>query len=108
MNREPPYYAVIFTTLRKAGNHGYEEMAIKMEVLAAKQPGFLGFETARSEMGISVSYWETLEAISQWKNNGEHLIARMKGKELWYQWYKLRICLVEREYEFGHKEITIP
>ncbi len=101
MKRQPPYYAVIFTTLRKEGDHGYEEMAKKMESLAAKQVGFLGFETARSAMGISVSYWESLEAITQWKNNSEHLIAQKKGKELWYQWYKLRICLVEREYEFG-------
>jgi len=103
MNRQPLYYAVIFTTLRKEGDHGYEEMAIKMEALAAKQPGFLGFETARSEIGISVSYWETLEAIKQWKDNSEHLIAQKKGKEMWYQWYKLRICMVEREYEFGQQ-----
>jgi heme-degrading monooxygenase HmoA len=101
MKRQPPYYAVIFTTLRKEGDHGYEEMASKMEALAAKQPGFLGFETARSEIGISVSYWETLAAIKQWKDNSDHLIAQKKGKELWYQWYKLRICLVERDYEFG-------
>lgn len=101
MKSQPPYYAVIFTTLRKEGDHGYEEMANKMEALAAKQPGFIGFETARSEIGISVSYWETLAAIKQWKENSEHLIAQKKGKELWYQWYKLRICLVERNYEFG-------
>jgi heme-degrading monooxygenase HmoA len=101
MKSQPPYYAVIFTTLRKEGDHGYEEMANKMEALAAKQPGFLGFETARSEIGISVSYWETLAAIKQWKDNSDHLIAQKKGKELWYQWYKLRICLVERDYEFG-------
>lgn len=101
MKRQSPYYAVIFTTLRKEGDHGYEEMAKKMEALAAKQDGFLGFETARSALGISVSYWESLEAITQWKNNSEHLFAQKKGKELWYQWYKLRICLVEREYEFG-------
>lgn len=103
MKMQPPYYAVIFTTLKKEGDHGYEEMAIKMEAMAAKQPGFLGFETARSEVGISVSYWNSLEAIKQWKDHGEHLRAQRKGKELWYQWYKLRICLVEREYEFGEQ-----
>ncbi len=102
MNQQLPYYAVIFTTLRKEGEHGYVEMARKMESLAEKQPGFLGFESARSEKGISVSYWESLEAVRLWKNHSEHLVAQEKGKELWYQWYKLRICLVEREYEFGH------
>jgi len=103
MKKQPPYYAVIFSTLRKEGDHGYKEMAFKMEAMAANQPGFLGFESARSEMGISVSYWESLEDIRQWKDNSEHLIAQEKGKELWYQWYKLRICMVEREYEFGNK-----
>ncbi|MGB5376682.1 antibiotic biosynthesis monooxygenase family protein [Muriicola sp.] len=101
MSKQPPYYAVIFTTLRTKEDHGYEEMAAKMVTLAARQPGFLGFETARSEIGISVSYWDSLEAIRQWKDQGEHLLAQKKGKELWYQWYKLRICFVEREYEFS-------
>ncbi|MGB5647058.1 antibiotic biosynthesis monooxygenase family protein [Muriicola sp.] len=101
MRKQPPYYAVIFTTLRTKEDQGYEEMAAKMERLAARQPGFLGFETARNEIGISVSYWDSLEAIRQWKEQGEHLLAQKKGKELWYQWYKLRICLVEREYEFS-------
>ncbi|MGB5645897.1 antibiotic biosynthesis monooxygenase family protein [Muriicola sp.] len=101
MSKQAPYYAVIFTTLRTKEDHGYEEMAARMEMLAARQPGFLGFETARSEIGISVSYWDSLEAIRQWKDQGEHLLAQKKGKEVWYQWYKLRICVVEREYEFS-------
>jgi len=95
-----PYYAVIFTTIRTEGDTGYVEMAQKMEELASKQPGYIGIESARSEMGITVSYWESLEAISKWKENSEHLVAQKMGKEKWYSWYKLRICLVEREYEF--------
>ncbi len=94
------YYAVIFTAKRTDGDHGYSEMAAKMETLASEQPGFLGFESARSELGISVSYWERLEDIAQWKNNAEHLVAQQMGKEQWYQWYKLRICKVEREYVY--------
>lgn len=102
MKELKPYYAVIFTTIRTEGDNGYNEMAEEMEALASKQSGFLGFETARNELGISVSYWQKLEDIVKWKNNATHLIAQKKGKEEWYQWYKLRICKVEREYEF-HK-----
>lgn len=95
-----PYFAVIFTTLRTEIDEGYLEMAEKMEALAQKQKGYLGIESARNEVGITVSYWESLEAILAWKNNAEHTVARKLGKELWYKKYQLRICKVEHEYGF--------
>ena len=75
-------------------------MAIKMSSLAAQQPGFLGQESARENIGITVSYWASLEAIKQWKKNSEHLLAQQMGKEKWYAAYKTRICKVERDYAF--------
>lgn len=98
---EKPYYAVIFTNQRTHGDFGYNQMASEMERLAKEQPGYLGFESARSGLGIAISYWESLEAISTWKTNLDHLKAQDKGKKQWYSWYKVRICLVEREYEFN-------
>jgi len=95
-----PYYAVIFSTIRTDIDEGYEETAQKMEALAKLQEGYLGIESVRASIGITVSYWESLDAISKWKNNIEHTIARNKGRELWYQSYKLRICKVERDYDF--------
>ena len=74
------YYAVIFTSTRTEVEAGYAEMAIKMVELAKAQPGFIGMESARSEIGITVSYWESLEAIRNWKANMEHLEAQEKGK----------------------------
>ncbi|UNZ00058.1 antibiotic biosynthesis monooxygenase [Zhouia spongiae] len=95
------YYAVIFTSVRTEGNHGYSEMARIMEDTAKGQPGFIGVESARNDIGITVSYWESKEAITAWKKNSEHLIAQRKGQKDWYKWYKVRICKVEREYDFG-------
>ena len=94
------YYAVIFTSTRTEVEAGYAEMAIKMVELAKAQPGFIGVESARSEIWITVSYWESLEAIKNWKANMEHLEAQEKGKTTWYKNYKVRIAKVEREYEF--------
>ena len=94
------YYAVIFTSTRTEVEAGYAEMAIKMVELAKAQPGFIGMESARSEIGITVSYWESLEAIQNWKANMEHVEAQEKGKTTWYKNYKVRIAKVEREYEF--------
>ena len=97
---EASYYAVIFTSKQLPDSEGYSEMAEAMETLAKQQAGFLGMESARSELGITVSYWQSLEAITQWKNNTQHQIAQRLGKEKWYEWYTLRICKVERAYEF--------
>ena len=96
-----PYYAVIFTNKQTDKLEGYNEMADTMESLAKKQPGYLGFESARNDLGIAISYWETIEDIKNWKANLDHLEAQAKGKSNWYSWYKVRICKVEREYEFG-------
>jgi heme-degrading monooxygenase HmoA len=100
---EPPYYAVIFTSLRSAQDgDGYGEMAQRMEELARQQPGFLGLESARDEsgLGITVSYWQSLEAIAAWKANAEHLVAQRLGREKWYERFALRVCRVERETKY--------
>jgi heme-degrading monooxygenase HmoA len=96
---KPPYYAVIFTSIRNDGDHGYARTAETMVELAAKQPGFLGFESARQEIGISVSYWSSLEAISAWKENATHRQAQGQAQD-WYKSFVVRICKVEREYGF--------
>jgi heme-degrading monooxygenase HmoA len=95
---KPPYYAVIFSSLRTDGDHGYAEMADRMVALAATQPGFLGIESAREGLGITVSYWQDLESIRQWKNNAEHLVAQQLGHQQWYSSFRTRIAKVEREY----------
>jgi heme-degrading monooxygenase HmoA len=99
-----PYYAVIFTSLRteedKGGESGYGKMAEAMEKLAATQPGFLGIESARDRLGITVSYWESLESIAAWKRNSQHLVAQQRGRDTWYEEFKVRVCRVERDYGF--------
>jgi len=94
----PPYYAVIFTSLKSDEDEGYSAMAEKMQELAREQPGYLGFESARGEIGISVSYWKDLESIKRWKHNLEHQEAQRKGREKWYSRYQVRVAKVERAY----------
>ncbi len=97
---QTPYYAVIFTSYRTEGENGYDEMANRMLELAAQQDGYLGCESARDKIGITVSYWKSLEAIKAWKENAEHVIARKAGRDIWYESFKTRIAKVERDYEF--------
>ncbi|EDP96920.1 antibiotic biosynthesis monooxygenase [Kordia algicida OT-1] len=104
MNTEfTPYYAVIFTSIQTETTEGYAEMSQQMEDLAKVQKGFLGIDSARNTIGITVSYWETLEAIQQWKQHTDHLIAQQKGIKNWYAYYNVKICKVEREYDFSKK-----
>jgi len=109
----PPYYAVVFTTVRSdqpghagvgesADPDGYLAMARRMEELAAAQPGYLGIESARAELGVTVSYWADEESISAWKLNAEHTLARETGRARWYERYMLRVAKVERDYGWSH------
>ena len=95
---EPPYYAVIFTSQRSDSLDGYAETAARMLELAAAQPGYLGVESAREDLGITVSYWRDLESIRAWKAQAEHREAQRMGRQQWYSRYQTRIALVERDY----------
>lgn len=97
---QPPYYAVIFTSVRTPVDEGYGDMAAEMEELACQQEGFLGVESARDEVGITVSYWQSIEAIKNWKANARHLFAQQQGRSKWYLHYKVRICKIEHDYSF--------
>jgi heme-degrading monooxygenase HmoA len=96
----PPYYAVIFTSLRTDGDQGYASMAERMVELAAEQPGFLGVESARGSdgLGITVSYWASEEAIAAWRAHAEHRVAQETGRRTWYADYEVRVARVERAY----------
>jgi heme-degrading monooxygenase HmoA len=97
---EPPYYAVIFTSVRHEGDAGYAVMAARMHELAQAQPGFLGVESARGEdgLGITVSYWTNEAAIAAWRADAEHRVAQETGRRTWYAEYQVRIARVERAY----------
>jgi heme-degrading monooxygenase HmoA len=97
---EPPYYAVVFTSLRTSIDDDYDAVADRMVTLAAQQPGFLGMESVRGVdgLGITVSYWASLEAIAAWKAQGEHRAAQVSGHQKWYQHFETRIARVERAY----------
>lgn len=95
---DPPYYAVIFSSLRTEVDDGYDAMAEEMVKLGSGQPGFLGIDSARSGVGITVSYWRTLEDLHAWKAVARHQVAQKLGKEVWYENYTTRVAKVEYEY----------
>lgn len=97
---EPPYYAVIFTSVLGDSRDGYDAMGSALVELAERQPGYLGIETTRGAdgLGITVSYWKDEESILAWKQQTQHLLAQKYGIERWYNHYELRVAKVERAY----------
>lgn len=104
---EPPYLIVTFASQRMTGGEedGYGDMAVHMGELAAKQPGYLGIESARDAegFGITNSFWADEEGIRAWKRDVDHLVAQKLGRQKWYEAYRVRIGRVERAYGFDAK-----
>jgi glutathione S-transferase len=97
------YYAVIFTSRRTESDAAeYEATAERMIDLAKEQPGFLGVDSARRPdgAGVTVSYWDSPEAIRAWKDVAEHRAAQAAGRDRFYERYEVRVCAVERGYKF--------
>jgi len=94
-------YAVIFISQLRGNDSNYDLMAEEILALARAQKGFLGFESARNYIGVSVSYWEDLASIQEWKKQADHLEVQTKGQQEWYEWYRIQICKIERSYDFS-------
>ncbi|WP_397535813.1 antibiotic biosynthesis monooxygenase family protein [Roseateles sp.] len=103
---QPPYYAVIFTSQRTPGDAGYGAAAAQMAALAAQQPGYLGAESARDSggLGLTVSYWRSMEDIAAWRRQLEHAATRDQGRAQWYSHYELRVARVERAYGWDRQD----
>jgi heme-degrading monooxygenase HmoA len=105
---EPPYYAVVFTSLRAAGGgdgDGYAETAEEMFALVRSQPGFLGADSARAPngLGITVAYFRDEASIVAWRANADHTAARKMGRERWYDAYAIHVARVERAYSWERR-----
>ena len=100
---KPPYYAVIFTSVRAEGDEeGYAAASDRMVQLASEQPGYLGVDSVRdlNGAGITVSYWSSEEAILAWRRHAQHTLAREQGRRNWYTQFEVRVAKVERAYGF--------
>jgi heme-degrading monooxygenase HmoA len=100
---QPPYFVVIFSSQRRAGDDGYGAMAETMVELAARQPGYLGVESVRGAdgFGITNSFWKDEDSIRAWKRDVDHLDAQRQGRQRWYERYEVRVARVERAYSFA-------
>ncbi|MFI8188373.1 antibiotic biosynthesis monooxygenase family protein [Streptomyces sp. NPDC085946] len=98
----PPYYAVVFTSVRTDDDDGYGETADRMEELVRGIPGFLGMDHARTPGGLSITvgYFRDAAAVERWRADAEHRTAQRRGRTQWYERYTLHVAKVERSHTF--------
>jgi heme-degrading monooxygenase HmoA len=93
-------YAVIFASTKFNPNEEYQSLDAQLMDLAQVQEGFLGYESvANDNRSIFISYWETKEAIDQWRDHARHLYAKTRVGA-WYERYLSQICFVESSHEW--------
>lgn len=100
MKLKPGNYAVIFTSMRAEVDEEYYQTFEELMQLAKQVPGFIGIESARDGLGITVSYWESMDAINTWRTNSAHVMAKNKGRSEWYKSFTSTITRIESSHSF--------
>ena len=79
----------------------YERTGTRMVELVSEMPGFLGMDYAEIERGeLLVARFESHEALAAWRNHPEHLAAQQRGRERFFEHYRIEVCEPVRAYEF--------
>ncbi|MFF6999557.1 antibiotic biosynthesis monooxygenase family protein [Streptomyces sp. NPDC008313] len=99
---EPPYYAVVFTSVHGEDDEGYGETADRIEELVKEVPGYLGMDHAGTPGGLSITvgYFRDADALTEWRANAEHRAAQRRGRAQWYERYTLHVAKVERSHAY--------
>jgi len=88
-------YAVIFRAEIKQLDQEYSDTAAKLRDRAIEKYGCLDFVAlTEGRQEVAISYWETLEQISRWKQDAEHIKAQQLGQSKWYKTYQVQIVEV--------------
>lgn len=96
-------HAVIFEVMPKAGNtEAYLDMAANLLPELEQIEGFVSIERFQSlsapEKLLSLSFWETEEAVIAWRQHAGHRLAQQAGRGGIFADYQLRVVTVIRDY----------
>ena len=95
-------YAVIFSSKRQDANYDlYYEHNNVLEEKIKSIPGYLkhlGIRHPESRQGVTVAYFDSLEAIDKWRKDEEHMDAKKLAKSNFYENYQVEITEVIDKY----------
>lgn len=79
----------------------YERTGARMLELVRQIPGFLGMDYAETERGeLLVARFESHEALAAWRNHPEHRAAQERGRDRFFEHYRIEVCETVRAYDF--------
>jgi len=101
--------AVIFEVWPKADHkQDYLDTAQGLKARLEAAPGFISIERFESlvESGkiLSLSFFESEEAVAAWRNTLEHRKAQVQGRRVYFENYRLRIASVQRDYGMHERD----
>ena len=86
-------YAVIFKATIANLDDEYIEMTERLRDLAFNKYGCFDFVSAtEGNEEIAVSYWKSKQQILDWRNDPQHRLAKIRGREKWYKSVSVEIC----------------
>jgi len=74
-----------------------------MDELVKSISGYISHHSqrdSRTKEGITISYFESLEAINKWREHPEHKKTQELGRTTFYSWYEINLVKVERKYDW--------
>ena len=95
-------YAVIFRSKRQDANHElYYQHDEKLEEKIKSLPGYIshfGIRHPETRAGVTVAYFDSLDAIDSWRKDAEHMDAKKLAKSDFYENYSVEITEVIDQY----------
>ncbi|TDG15468.1 antibiotic biosynthesis monooxygenase [Seongchinamella unica] len=92
-------YAVIFRADIRQLNPEYVQLAEQLRTLAMERYGCREFfSCTEGNQEVAISYWDSEQQISRWKQDPLHQRAQQLGREQWYASYRVQVVELKREY----------
>jgi len=106
-------HAVIFEVRPADGRRNeYLDIAASLRTELESMPGFVSVERFESltEPGklLSLSFWESEEAIANWRRHAGHRGAQKNGRQGVFAGYRLRVAEVVRDYTMQERRDQAP
>lgn len=96
-------FAVIFEVeILENKKDKYLKIASMLKEQLVKEKGFVSIERFQSLVDenklLSLSFWESEDAILNWKKNMDHVSAQKKGRESIFKDYKISVAKINKSY----------
>jgi heme-degrading monooxygenase HmoA len=101
---------IIFRSkLTSAAGDDYNSTSDHLLDYAKTRPGFVDVKSYKADDGerLTIVWWQDNETLEQWRNDMKHMAAKNKGRERWYEYYKMDVAEVTRTSNFDRSSAEV-